>query len=95
MARPEQGKVIDPSIPADISDCSLEDACNAVQSEGIIPRVLNYSIDDYTRYGKEIDDLAWKYGITSLLESTYEDGEWAVHDLKEGDDRTTYWNSPP
>lgn len=95
MSRPETGKVVELSTPSDIAEVSIEEACELVQAEGTVPRILNYSIDDYTRYGQRIDHLAWLFGITSILESSYQDGEWAVHNLKEGDERVTCWNSAP
>lgn len=95
MSRPTEGKVVELSIPSDICDAAIEDACARVQEEGTIPRILAYGMDDYTRYGKIIDDLAFKYGIAPMLDSSYQDGEWAVHNLKEGDERVTCWNMPP
>lgn len=95
MARPTEGKVIEPSTASDICDAAVEDACTAIQNECSIPRILAYNMDDYTRYGSDIDAYAWKYGIVALIDTTYMDGEWAVHNLKEGDERVTYWNTPP
>jgi hypothetical protein len=95
MARPEIGIVVELSVPSDIAEVSIEQACELVQDEGTVPRVLAYNIDDYTRYGKRIDHLAWMFGITPMLDSSYQDGEWAVHNLKEGDERVTCWNVPP
>ncbi len=95
MSRPEIGKVIEPSVPSDICDAAVEDACTAVQEAGTIPRILSYNMDDYTRYGSTLDNIAWKYGIVGLIDTTYLDGEWAVHNLKDGDERVTYWNTPP
>ena len=95
MSRPETGKVVELSTPSDIADVSIEEACELVQAEGTVPRILAYNIDDYTRYGTQIDHLAIKYGITSMLDSSYQDGEWAVHNLKEGDERVSCWNPPP
>jgi len=95
MPRPTEGKVLELSIPSDICDAAVEDACTRVQEEGTIPRILAYNMDDYTRYGTTIDDIAWKYGIVALIDTTYMDGEWAVHNLGEGDERVTCWNAMP
>ena len=95
MSRPTEGKVVELSTPSDIAEVSIEEACELVQAEGTVPRILAYNMDDYTRYGTIIDNLAFKYGITPMLDSSYQDGEWAVHNLKEGDERVTCWNMPP
>ena len=95
MSRPTEGKVVELSTPSDIAEVSIEEACELVQAEGTVPRILAYNIDDYTRYGTIIDNLAFKYGIAPMLDTAYQDGEWAVHNLKEGDERVTCWNMPP
>jgi hypothetical protein len=95
MARPEIGKVVELSTPSDIAEVSIEEACELVQAEGTVPRILAYNIDDYTRYGTQIDHLGFKHGITPMLDSSYQDGEWAIHNLKEGDERVTCWNPAP
>lgn len=92
MARPTEGKVVELSVPSDIAKVSVKEACDLVQGEGTVPRILAYNMDDYTRYGSKIDDMAIKCGITTILNSEYQDGEWAVHNLKEGDERVTCWN---
>lgn len=94
MARPELGTVLDPSIPADVSECSIEDACKAITDFGSVPRVLVVNRDDYKRY-PGLQDVALKFGLQTSVEQSYDDGEWAVHDLKDGDKRTTYWNMGP
>ncbi len=95
MGRPTEGKVIEPSIPSDICDAAVEDACARIQEEFTIPKILAYNMDDYTRYGKDIDHIAWNHGVVAIIDVDYLDGEWAVHNLKEGDDRVTYWNTMP
>jgi hypothetical protein len=42
-----------------------------------------------------IIDLSLHHGLVAILDTLYQDGEWAIHDLKEGEARTTYWNAPP
>lgn len=95
MSRPTEGKVIEPSVPSDICDAAVEDACAALQEAFAIPKILAYNFDDYARYSKDIDDISLKHGIAAMIDTSYVDGEWAVHNLKEGDERVTYWNTMP
>ena len=95
MTRPTQGKVIEPSIAADISEVSIEEGCKALEEAGTVPRVLSYAIEEHVfKPAPDMQDLARKYGLTAIINSDYADSEWAIHDLGDGNKRITYWNKP-
>ena len=93
MAKPEIGNVIEPSVPADIAECSLEDATKAVLAAGNVPRRLTVGPDDEKFYGQEkLADLARQFGLVLAKDDSFKDSEWTVDDLVSGTDRNTYWN---
>ena len=91
MSRPTVGTVIEPSTPADIGEASLEDACNALQQMGAIPRMLMLG-NGHTYDVSELRELARKFGMEIEDSFDSDQDEWAVHDLEPGENRTTYWN---
>jgi hypothetical protein len=91
VSRPEEGKVIEPSVSGDIGEVMLEQAVEELQAEGEIPRVLQVSLADKF---DGLNDLAMKHGITWMIRGDFSDGEWCLHNLKEGDERVSYWNKP-
>ena len=91
MSKPTEGKVIKPSTSGDIGEVMLEQAVEALQAEGTIPRVLQISMSD--RFDG-LNDLVMKHGMTWMIRGDFSDGEWCVHNLKEGDERISYWNQP-
>ena len=105
MSRPTIGNVIDASISADVSECSLEDACQAILDKGNIPRAVIVSPDNFTainNWAKEqeepsqgLTDIARKFGLVVMLDQNYVEDEWAVTDLVPGNDGNTYWNPGP
>lgn len=90
MSRPTIGRVIQPSVSADISECALEDACMELQRLGKVPRILLYGAENSIPRGEALD-LARKFGMDADIEFDYGQDEWAVHDMEPGEDRTTYW----
>ncbi len=91
MSKPTEGKVIEPSTSGNIGEVMLEQAVEALQAEGTIPRVLQISMSD--RFDG-LNDLVMKHGMTWMIRGDFSDGEWCVHNLKEGDERISYWNQP-
>ena len=93
MSKPDIGNVIEPSTPADIADCSLEDACKAIVDAGNIPRRLTIGPDDEKFYGQELlANLANRFGLVLAKNDDFKDSEWTVDDLVPGADGNTYWN---
>jgi hypothetical protein len=91
VSRPVEGKVIEPSVPGDICEVMLMQACKELEKAGEVPRVLQLNIhDNFDGLG----DLAMKFGITWMIRGDFSDGEWCVHNLKEGDEKVSYWNKP-
>lgn len=90
MSRPAIGTVIEPSVPADISEVALEDACMALQQRGKVPRMLLYGAENSIPRGEALD-LARKFGMDADIEFDYDQDEWSVDDMEPGQDRTTYW----
>ena len=89
MAKPTEGTVLEPSTPADVSECSIEDACKAITDAGNIPRRLTVSNDDVAFYGQpELADKARKFGLVLSVDGDFRNGEWTVDDLGQN----TYWN---
>ena len=91
MSRPTEGRVIEPSTSGDIGEVMLEQAVTALLAEDVIPRVLQVSLEDKF---DELSDLARKHGITWMIRGDFSDGEWCLHNLKEGDEKVSYWNKP-
>jgi hypothetical protein len=89
--RPDHGKVIDADISADVSEESIKYACDVLESEGTIPRVLMVCLDEDLDLAR---DLSHKNGLTWVINSAYSTSEWSVHNLKEGEERITYWSPP-
>jgi len=89
--RPEYGKVIDANICADVSEESIKWACDALESEGTIPRVMMVCLDEDLDL---VRDLSHKNGLTWVINGGYSQSEWSIHNLKEGDERITYWSPP-
>ncbi len=93
MSKPDIGNVIEPRTPADIAECSLEDACVAIRDAGNIPRRLTVGPDDEKFYGQQkLSDLARKFGLVLAKDDSLKDSEWMVDDLVPGADGNTYWN---
>ena len=93
MSKPTIGNVIEPSVPADIAECSLEDATKAILAAGNVPRRLTVGHDDEKFYGREkLADLAREFGLVLNKDNSFEDSEWTVDDLGQDGDRNTYWN---
>lgn len=91
MPRPSEGTVLEPSTPADVSECSIEDACKAITDAGNIPRRLTVGNDDVSFCGQpELADKARKFGLVLSVDGDFAYGEWTVDDLvKNG---FIYWN---
>lgn len=101
MSKPEIGNLIEPSVPADVSECSIEDGCNAVLAKGNVPRALIMSPKGHKHivdWEEEQDtpsklaDILRKFGLVLMLNEKYEEDEWAISDLVPGKDGNTYWN---
>lgn len=93
VSKPEIGNVIEPGVPADISEVSLEDACKAILDVGNIPRRLTVGPDDAKFYSSgSLADLARRFGLMLSMDVDYKFSEWSVDDLVTEHDRNTYWN---
>ncbi len=93
MAKPTEGNVIEPSVPADVSEYSLEDACKLMTDAGITPRRLTVGPDDMKYYADStLLDMARKFGLTLRVHRKYEYSEWTVDDMKSGKGRNTFWS---
>ena len=101
MSKPDIGNVIEPSVPADVSECSIEDGVNAILAKGNVPRALIVSPkgyrdiadwEDKENKSNELLDTARKFGLVVILNQSYDEDEWAITDLVPGDDGNTYWN---
>ena len=93
MARPETGNIIEPGVPADISEVSLEDATRAILELGNVPKRLTIGPDDEKFWcPQKLADLARKFGLVLAKDDSFKDSEWTVDDLMSGADRNTYWN---
>ncbi len=92
MSKPTEGTVLEPYIPADVSECSLEDACKKITDAGNIPRRLTVGNDDVRIVGQsELADKARKFGLVLSVNGDFAFGEWTVDDLvKNG---FIYWNA--
>lgn len=88
--KPTEGKIIEADVLADMSEASVEHACNKLVEAGTMPRVLQVSMDEDLDHAR---DVSFKNGITWLINSEFLGNEWAVHDLGEGEERITYWNN--
>jgi len=93
--KPAIGKVIEPSTPADLGEAALEDACEALLALKLnlctLPMELVISSGHYMPV-QEVHDLANKFGLSVAVNGLYDEDEWAVHDGRDGQRRTTYWN---
>ncbi len=89
--KPTEGTVIEGSIKADLSELSVKHACDRLVEAGTVPRVLQVSLNEDLDLAR---DVAIKNGLSWLINAAFSGSEWVVHDLKEGDDRVTYWNPP-
>ena len=89
MAKPTEGNVILPSTSADVSECSIEEACKAITDAGNVPRRLTVGNDDVAFYGQpELADKARKFGLVLSVAGDFLNGEWTVDDMGQN----TYWN---
>ena len=93
--KPAIGKVIEPRTPADLCEVALEDACEALLKLKLhlktVPRQLVISSGHYKPV-QEVRDMARKFGLEVTVNGLYDEDEWAVHDGRDGQQRTTYWN---
>ena len=93
MAKPDYGTVLTPSVPADISEEPIKEACWALVDHGVVPRRLTVGPDDVIFCGMpKIMDLAHKFGLVVRNDPTFEYCEWTVDDLEPRESRITFWS---